>query len=170
MKTKGSRNLNERKVNRCKKHCNRCKKRKVSGRGGKTLRSLEDTKRLKRKENVRGRKSEVAEAKIPRGTRCNIVRKTRRNKGRSKRGREPPCCAHLLTHTQTPHFRRHVSQKRGGGRGAGELVHLTPLPLLSRFLLYFARNRAVILPLPNSSPRRPGGGGLPLPAAASAAP
>ena len=157
-------------MNHLKNHCNRSKKQKVSGRGGKTLRSLEETKGSKREDNVKGRKSEVAESMNPRGKRCNIVSKTGRNKGRSKRGRKPPCCAHLLTHTQTPHFRRHVSQKRAGGRGAGQLVRIPPLPLLSRFLLYFARNRAVILSLPNRSPRRPGGGGLPLPAAAAAAP
>ena len=34
---------------------------------------------------------------------------------------------------------------------------IPPLPLLFRFMLYFARNRASILPLPTRSPRRPEG-------------
>ena len=119
------------------------------------MRSLEKSMGSKRKKNVRGRKSEVAESMSPRGNDVIFETKHEEIQGRFKRGRKPQCCAHLLTHTRTLHFRRHVSQKRALYRGAGDLVRISPLPLLFRFMLYSARNRAEILPLPERSPRRP---------------
>ena len=79
-------------------------------------------------------------------------------------------CAPPHTHPDPP-FSSTCPTKAGPGPGGWATGTHPPLPLLSRFLLYFARNRALILSLPSSSPRRPiGGGGLPLPAAAAAAP
>ena len=79
-------------------------------------------------------------------------------------------CASPHTHPDPSIF---VDMSRKSGPGAGGLgIWYGSPPCLFCLVFYCIsrEHRALILPLPERSPRRPGGGGLPQPAAAAAAP
>ena len=134
-------------------HCNRLKKRKVSGRGGKTLRSLEKTKGLNRKHNVKGRTHEEIKGGLKYVENHRAVR--------------------IFSHTPGPSIFVDMSRKSGPGGGwAGNWEWASPLPPLALSTSSWPNEGARPRSKPTTDARRDpsGGGGLPLPAAASAAP
>ena len=92
-------------------------------------------------------------------------------KGRQATSRTNDETAPTAPSPRTPHSARDVSQKRARGAGAGDVCSTSPRPLSSRFLTTATNQEHSHVSRPQAHHAGPpGGGGLPLPAAAAVAP